>query len=160
MYYYYSSHTEKIKKSTLFSAFLRAHRLSDQIYLDEEIKYIFDAFSKLGYPNQVMMEVHSSVRQKFYNSPVVRDPRRTCPTVRLPLKDFTTNYSKPVLRANNIKVVHPSVNSIGSKLVKWRAQLPTSRNEIAGVYVISHGPPVGLGSRIRPPYSLRVVRGD
>lgn len=134
--HYYSCHTEEMKKSTLFSTFLRAYRLSDQIYLDEETKYIFDAFSKLGYPNQVMMEVHRKVRQKFYTSPVERVPPRTCPTVRLPLNDFTTNYAKPALRANNIRVVHPSVNSIGSKLVKRRPQLPTSRNERAGVYVI------------------------
>ena len=67
-----------------------------------------------------------------------RDPPRTCPTVRLPLIDFTTNYAKPALRAYSIRVAHPSVNSIGSKLLKRRPQPPTSQNERAGVYVIPY----------------------
>ena len=28
------------------------------------------------------------------------------------------------------------------------------------IYIQEYSPPVGRGSRIRPPYSLRVVRGD
>ena len=134
--HYYSCHTDKMKKSTLFSTILRAYRLADPIYLDEEIKYIFDAFSKLGYPHKEIMEVHSNVRQKFYNSPVTREPPPSCSTVRLPQNDFTTNYAKPALRTNNIRVVHPSVNSIGSKLVKHRPPQSSSKNERAGVYVI------------------------
>ena len=56
--------------------------------------------------------------------------------VGLPQNDFSTNYAKTAVRANNIRVVHPSVNSIGCEFVERCPQQRASKNEQPGVYLL------------------------
>ena len=109
------------------------------MYLKDELTYIYQAFSKLGYPEQIINKVHSKIRRKFYSSMVQRNSPEPCPTRRLPLNNFTARYLKPTLRANNIRVVHPNSTSISSTLVRKRPCVSSSINDQAGVYIVPCG---------------------
>ena len=87
----FSNHQKQVKRSVLFSLFLRAYRICDQMYLLEEINFLYDTFTKLGYSNYFIDKVHEDVRRKHFarNSNTLPDDRPERPPnhLVLPLND-------------------------------------------------------------------------
>jgi len=65
--HFFSNHPLYIKKSVVSSMFLRAYRICDNEFIDRELDFIFETFSKLGYPRFFLNQAHSSAKWKFYN---------------------------------------------------------------------------------------------
>ena len=59
----FSRLSDQIKLSVLSSMFLRNYRLSDPEFTDKETSYIYDKFSKLGYPRRLIDEAHRKAQQ-------------------------------------------------------------------------------------------------
>ena len=121
--HYYSWHPDHIKRSSLFSLLLRAYRLSDHPFLDQELNYLRQAFQRVGFPDHVFEEVHSRVKRKFYSRDPTpnqeeEEPARPLPTISLPHNDFSQTFVKPVFSANGVRVVNPSSNTLRRNLVK------------------------------------------
>ena len=54
--HFYSGHNERVKSGIVIGFFLRAFRICDPEFLDNEIEHIYDAFSKLKYPKGFLIE--------------------------------------------------------------------------------------------------------
>ena len=138
--HFFSWHPKKVKRSVLFSLFLRAHRLCDAVYLDEEIQHIFETFNKLAYPRRFIEKILSDVRRKFFNnSSSDRTNTERKPTISLPYNDFCMNYVKPVFTSNNVRVVNSASNTIRKRLTRTRPCLPITDDAGPGVYMIKCG---------------------
>ena len=46
--------------------FLRAYRICDSLYIEEEINYLFNVFERLGYSKYFIDRAHRRAREKFY----------------------------------------------------------------------------------------------
>ena len=129
-----------VKWSFLFSQFLRAHRLCDVCYLDEEIEYIFECFKKLAYPKRFIEKILSDVRRKFYtenNGERINSERK--PTISLPYNNFCIKYVKPVFSSNDVRVVNSASNTIRNRLTRTRPCLPVTDSAGPGVYMVKCG---------------------
>ena len=65
--HYLSGHSKSTKTSVISSQFLRAYRVCEPEFLDDEIKFITDTFGGLGYPIQFIENAHRKARGRFYN---------------------------------------------------------------------------------------------
>lgn len=62
----FSNHTEVVKLGAISSLFLRAYRLCDYMFVDEELDYIYSTFKKLGYNVSSIDKAHKKARACFY----------------------------------------------------------------------------------------------
>ena len=81
--HFFSCHERKVKVNVLTNLFFRAYRICDPSYIDEEIKFLFESFTKLSYPKQFMQHCLSKARKMYYN-PTERDPLDFGKTVCMP----------------------------------------------------------------------------
>ena len=121
---------KSVKRSVLFSMFLRAYRLSSPNFLYDEIEYLYGAFAKRGYPKNFIISVHREVKKKFFNPSSNPLEREKLPTLRLPFNSFTNRFLTPILRCQKINVVHKSENTLRARLHKTRPHCE------GGVYII------------------------
>ena len=138
--HYFSWQPGHVKRSALFSLFLRAHRICDSTHLRTEIEYIFSRFKKIGYPSFFIQKVLSDVRRKYYNSTsnsVSRVDHSGKPVISLPYNSFSNKYIKPLLAAEDSRVVHRSSNTLRRNLFKPKP--PCSGHSSSGVYVVPCG---------------------
>ena len=66
--HFFSNHSSQVKQGVLVGLFLRALRYCEPEFLDDEIKYIFESFEKLGYPHHFINKALSKSRRIFYNN--------------------------------------------------------------------------------------------
>ena len=64
--HYFSAHHDSVKKSTISSQFLRAYRICDPSFIDQEIDFIFSVFDNLGYPYKFISGCHVHARKCYY----------------------------------------------------------------------------------------------
>ena len=64
--HYFSWHEKGIKRSVVFSLLLRAYRICDPEFLQQEICTIFKLFHKLAYPKYFLEKIDSDVRRSYY----------------------------------------------------------------------------------------------
>ena len=137
--HYFSWQPEHVKRSSVFSLLLRAYRISDSFFLESELDYLYQAFSKVGFPRGVIDQVHCRVKRKFY-CPIPSPSVGECedepppPVLSLPHNHFVDSYVKPVIKANNCRVVNHAGNSMRSQLVCNRPLRSEAVDERAGVY--------------------------
>ena len=137
--HWFSWHKEQVKRSALFSLLLRAYRLCNYQYLQQEIDYLYEAFQKVGYPAHVFESVHSGVKRKVFNNspPIEQDAaEQRIPTIVLPHNNFVHKFVSPMLKANNCRVVHRAGNTIKSNIVRNRPPQNLPNNHRSGVYKI------------------------
>ena len=94
--HFFSFQPEHVKRSTLFSLFLRAYRICDTPFLNDELDVLYTSFKKLGYPLQFINKVHSEVKRKYYGQAHPSPAHETRPTICLPHSEFTNDYVKPI----------------------------------------------------------------
>ena len=109
------------------------------MYLLEEINFLYDTFTKLGYSNYFIDKVHEDVRRKHFarDSNTLPDARPERPPnhLVLPLNEYTQSYIKPVLKSRDCAVLFKASNTIKSKLVSNKPK-KISDNDTPGVYKI------------------------
>ena len=66
--HYFSNHHISVKKSVFSCMFLRAFRICDPEYIDNEIKRIFDIGKQLCYPEHFIKSCHDKTKSKFFNN--------------------------------------------------------------------------------------------
>ena len=73
--HYFSYHSKQIKSNIIVNMVIRALRICDPCYIDEEFDHIYNVFRSLGYPKYFIDRSFSRARRSFYN-PVVNDRDR------------------------------------------------------------------------------------
>ena len=142
--HYFSWQPDHVKRSGLFSLFLRAHRICDSTNLKKEIDYLFSSFKKIGYPTFFIREVLSDVRRKYYHfnnsSSSSRNDNSGKPVISLPYNSFSNKYIRPIFSAQDFIIVHGSNNTLRKNLFRPRhPKPPCSSLSGSGVYVIPCG---------------------
>ena len=124
--HYFSSNPKSVKRSVVFSMFLRAYRICSPAFLNSEIDYLYQAFSKLAYPNYFVKKIHGDVKRKVYAT-VQDSPPETQdfkPTLSIPFNSFSNSAMNSILRSQNISVAHSSSNTLCSQLMRTRPKQP------------------------------------
>ena len=135
--HYFSWQSDNIKKSSIFSLLFRAYRLCDYPHLDREINFLHKAFKRVGFPDHVFEEVHSKVKKRVFSpSATDNDDGEPFSRISLPYSKFVENYITPVLRSNNVQVVHKTSGSIRKRLVRNQPPKQGDKRDMAGVYTI------------------------
>ena len=80
--HFYSAHSERVKIGIVIGFFLRAFRVCDKEYLNDEIEHIYEAFERLKYPKGFLIKQTESV-ERIRKRNLTRAPRwgggRFCP---------------------------------------------------------------------------------
>ena len=58
--HFYSAHSERVKSGIVIGFFLRAFRVCDKEYLNDEIEHIYEAFERLKYPKGFLIKQKES----------------------------------------------------------------------------------------------------
>lgn len=80
----FSNHELQIKKSVVFTAFLRAYRFSDPPYLQPEIDFLFHVFNRLGYSNNFIIYNKRKAKQWFLSPPKKKTDSALLPVLSMP----------------------------------------------------------------------------
>ena len=123
---------------------LRAYRICNPIYVQQEINYLFSAFGKVGFPRHVLEIVHSNVKLKFFQSNQASLSQSVIstatlghkPTLILPHNRFISQYVKPVFNANEFRVVNKANNTLGSSLIHNKPPRCVDVGTAPGVYSV------------------------
>ena len=135
--HWFSWHPDHVKRSSLFSLFLRAYRVCDHPHLQPELDFIRKAFENSGFPRNVIESVHTGVKQKFFNPrPPTSDGSPRKPVISLPFNRFSKEYVSPIFRNNGFQVVNKAGNTIKSQLVCNRPPRNDDPSSAVGVYRI------------------------
>ena len=132
--HWFSNHSRNTKRGSLFGLFLRAYRICDEAFIENEIKIIKTSFSKLGYPWRFIMEVLRDVKRRHFSPNQPSNDNQQPPTISLPRNDFTEKYINPVFKAQGIRVVNKATNTIGAALLGNKRGTGSAPD--AGVYVV------------------------
>lgn len=128
--HYLSSHSEKTKTGIVIGFFLRAFRICDPEYLENEITRIYDAFTRIKYPRQFIYSAWQKAKRIYYR------PRDDVPNnikrVTLPTSTPHTENISMLIRSK-YETVQRYSNTIGRNLRKFPGR--TAVNE-GGVYTI------------------------
>ena len=114
--HYYSNHSEKIKKATFSSMFLRALRICSPEFLDNEFETIFRISEKLKYPNYFIECSLQKAKKTFY-SVTAREPFDHNNLLVLPYSDSMKHVPR-FCKTFNINVVFRFSNTLKNKLIK------------------------------------------
>ena len=71
--HFFSNHTLSTKKGVASGQFLRAFRLCDPAYLDDELQFINNIFENLAYPSYLIKSALKCARRSFYRPPKPKD---------------------------------------------------------------------------------------
>ena len=136
--HWYSWHPERVKRSSLFSLFLRAYRICDSPHLLPEINFIYNAFKNSGFPHHIIDSVHSSVKSKFFrpNNSTIDEERDRPPTISLPHGKFSNTHVSSLFKTFNCRVVNKATNTIRSQLIHNRPPANEDPTQSPGVYKI------------------------
>ena len=66
--HFYSYHSHNTKSNVVTSMFLRALRICDPQYLEQEFNHIHRSFLRLGYPSYFVKQCLSKANRKYYQA--------------------------------------------------------------------------------------------
>ena len=112
----YSNHHMQVKHSTFSSMFLRALRICDPEFLDEELNYIHNLANKLCYSKDFSNHCLRKAEKTFYSNNN-RQPFNKKNILALPYHQELTPLSH-ILKNLNIHVVFRYENTVKSSLIK------------------------------------------
>ena len=138
--HFFSNHSFQVKNGVLVGLFLRALRYCEPEFLDDEIKFIFESFGKLGYPLHFLNKALSKSRKIFYNNDEKRlwNPNKD-KIIKLP---YVPEFEEKIVnRLDNCgyKFVFSYEDTIKKSLCKnkFEPNLQEQEYEGPGVYLIS-----------------------
>ena len=121
----------------MFSLFLRAYRIYDESFFDNEVNFIKSSFFKLGYPLHFIMKVLDGVRRKFFGLVQTSRDRPQPPTIPYRTMISLKKFIKPVVKSQGVPIVNKATNILGADLFSKKCSYTVPTNPQAGVYVIS-----------------------
>ena len=162
--HYYSDHHINVKRSVFISMFIRAYKICDPPFLDDEIDNIFRIGQKLQYPKRVLSLCHTKARKKVYNPRVNQVNQENTKTIVLPYHVNFLDIIQP-LKVLGINVAFTYNNTIKSQLLRNRPKdTPGSVYEIPcqncdSRYIGTSGK--ALSDRIKQhQYKVRIMSPD
>ena len=86
--------------------FLRAYKICDMEFLDDEIRHIKEVFYKHGHSEKFIHKAHSKARKSFYNTQEKREFLKEQDTMLvLPQTELSNKFLDDYLIKCNIKAV-------------------------------------------------------
>ena len=136
--HFFSWHPEHVKRGVLYTLFLRAYRICDQVFLKQEIDFLYNSFLRVGYPMHFVDSVHKRVKRNFYNPRDRTDleEETTPPTISLPFHEYVNKSVKPIFQANGCRVVNYASNTLRTNLIRNRPPRTSGRDDAPCVYEI------------------------
>ena len=137
--HYYSNHARHVKRNIVTNMFMRALKICDPSYLEEEFNHIRQAFKRLGYPEPFLRECLSKAKQNYY---IPRNPisKNKIPRLVLPYSPDLINMQKAIrtsskhISEQQVDLTFKYTNTIRSRLVKNR-YIEEEKSEV-GVYCL------------------------
>lgn len=137
--HFYSFHSKSIKQNVVINMFLRALKVCDPLYLDQEKTHIFNTFKNLGYPHFFIAHCLRIANRRWYN-PQPKHPYSTSNNLSLPYSHKLMSVNKLVNKVNqhtdkgdSINLSFKYNNTLRNKLVRNRCNIQS--NDV-GVYCI------------------------
>ena len=134
--HYYSWHPQYVKKSVMYSMFLRAFRICDPLYIAHELQYIKSSFSRLGYPPSLIQTALSDAKRKFHSVNIPRQDREKQIHLSLP-HSKSNNFVRTCLKSSNISLISKQSNSLKKQLIQTGSKTHDADTAVGpGVYVV------------------------
>ena len=137
--HFYSQHSDSVKRNIVVNMFLRAFKICDPIFIDEEINHLFKTFENIGYPKFFIVNCLSLARKKYY-IPAPKRPFQRANNITLPYSKDLEGISKTLEHVNSQTKKEDSINlsfnynnTLRSRLV--RNQVRDNTKDV-GVYCI------------------------
>ncbi len=116
--HFFSNHHSNLKTSVFISMYLRAYRVSDTEYLEEELNFIKKISENLKYPSSFINQCHATAKRRFHQSKVnIKEHTKDTITIILPFHKILL-YVIPLLKKLNVRVIFKYENAIGKSLKK------------------------------------------
>ena len=128
--HYFSNHHISVKRSIFSCMFLRAFRICDPEYIDNEIKRIFDIGKQLCYPEHFIINCHDKTKSKYFSNSV-RQTNIFSNILTIPYRQELRPLVS-LLRPLKINVIFKYVDKVRNVLIKNSPMI--ERN--VGVYSI------------------------
>ena len=134
--HFYSAHSERTKSGIVIGFFLRAYRICDKEFLEEEFAHIYKAFEKLKYPKGFLIQQRRKAERITKRSSDKRNDKQRKNNTRwitIPNSAQAETISR-TLEKSNIKVA----TNTGTKIQEMvtRTQRKDNTNEKSVVYEI------------------------
>ena len=129
--HFFSSHDSSVKYSTISSMFLRAYRVCNPQFLDEEINVIYKIFTNLFYPKWFIDKAHRKSRKTYFKTNSVQEDSDYKRCIVFPFNQ-NLKFLNNVLKESNYKLAFNNPGTIGKTLINNK---PKQTIE-AGVYKI------------------------
>ena len=137
--HFYSQHSESVKRNVVVNMFLRAFKICDPIFINEEITHLFSTFEKIGYPLHFIKNCLSIARKKIYN-PTPKRPFVRNNNITLPYSKELESISRTLEHINSQTKTEDSINISFSYNNTLRSRLVKNQNrddsKDVGVYCI------------------------
>ena len=118
--HFLSSHNETTKRGILIGFFLRALRICDPQYIDNEVCRIFTAFSNLSYPYMFISKSFTTAKNIFYNPKTKKNK-----PIRIRLPEGETKSLAKKLFGSKYQFVQKVTNTIGNVVKKIPGKPPS-----------------------------------
>ena len=121
----FSSHNHNVKIGTIANIFLRAFKICDVEFLDDEIDYIFNSFKELGFTVDFINRAYFRSRKTFYGDTSNKKEFDAKNVLIIPnLSD--NKYIKKALKNNECNIVHKTNSTLQQQFSKNMKQRPSS----------------------------------
>ena len=137
--HFFSFHSKQIKTNVIMNFVLRAYKICDPEFLDNELEHIRNVFSKLCYPKHFIEKAFSKARRKFY-IPQSHDTNclneNNCNFLSIPYHPSLLDVSQKVnnLAKGKVNIVFNYNNTVRKLLVHNKT--PDGNKKDIGVYEI------------------------
>ena len=132
----FSKHSFKIKLATISNIFLRAYNVCSNIYIDEEIDYIFKSFNRLGYNFRTISNAHFKARKSYFKvNTNYNFNSNSVNYLVLPFLENSTDIND-IAKSFNISIVNRSNTTLKSIL---KNNCRSSNDEGGAIYQIKCG---------------------
>ena len=119
----FSNHSDNVKLGVISNLYLRAHRVCDPQYLDEELNFIENVFLNLGYCRDFINKAHSKAKRTYFQVGEQREFLTEDKTILiLPQIRAADNGWHSNLKKSNIIPVFKNMNTIKKVLSSNKKQ--------------------------------------
>ena len=132
--HYFSAHSERTKTGVVIGFFLRALRICNIEYLDNELNYITEAFKKLKYPNGLLCKLKEKAGEIYRRVNNNEEERTNVNYVTVPMSSKTQSIDRLLTNAG-MKIVKSSSTKIG-EVIKNKNRRQNGFNNLSVVYKI------------------------
>ena len=135
--HYYSAHTDNVKTHCILGFMLRAHRICDAEFLEEEFEYIKRSFRNLCYPESLIQRMRNKAND-IWQGRRVQTPSSLREEEGTEVSRVIVPHSRLAERiafklAPKVKLVMKQGVTIGSEVQRRR---PRADNQVSLVYAI------------------------